>query len=458
MRHQQQLATELLERVGEGSIRGSGVRWRLVAERAPRTCEVDCEFFGETSKALDRGETRGNTHLSVRTEPRRVPPGPEFSLRVGQGDVTRAEGRTAEIEAAAGAARAWLNGAATEDLRASFPFVGQEERARDALQDFVADAIPSARWIAHAGPHRWVSAGDRSIRLLIEGTGVGIAFLARDLQLASGAFDDLPRACRSVQRWLGEGADLAGLACAPEVVVHPHGALFEDGRYSQWSWAHHLDAARTGRSDALCHHLPLLERIVASHCVTRYFAYTSLNRICFSRSSHHPFDTAGLPTISPRRGGGWVVAWGEERHEGGVDAVMGLLEQRLSATAETYLGHRDEALVPTLRRALAATTLEVTGGTARPEERVVVSSSDGHRRCVVHADLSGLPGRLLFHEGDRRVGEAVATGLDEAVDLLLDWLDAGMNLSDLAASASDWRGLGRRRTEPGATRPATPRS
>jgi hypothetical protein len=43
----------------------------------------------------------------------------------------------------------------------------------------------------------------------------------------------------------------------------------------------------------------------------------------------------------------------------------------------------------------------------------------------------------VFHDAERRVGEAVPDGLEETRDLIVDWLAARIAPRDLAVAASD---------------------
>ncbi len=441
MRLQQRLARDLVARLSkegiDADLRGRGVHWTVRAEAGRRTCRVGCRHFAEPSKALEHWGPRGNLHLGDRHGPPTVDAGPQYDI-VFRVDDDRFTGWTDEPEKAVGAVRAWLDGSSRGALVAVFDFVDRSRRLLDAVEDLVLDARPDVEIVDGTDAVATYRADARSAECE---TGAGVprvAFASRGARLARGEFPAAEPAAAAIERWL-DGLDPDRFD-DPRVEVDRYAALFEEGRYAEWGWAHQLDRARAG-DPTLAYHLALLEAFQASTVVSRFFAFTSMSTFCLSRSSHYPFDTADLPRMTPRREGGWTLVWGEDRFEGDVGYLLPLIEDRIRPRPDPYLGSLDQRMAPTLEAALEGTTLDVEPPLRLGARGVVVTHPDGDRTCVVHAALHGRPGRIAFEEHGASLGEAQASSLEETVELLIDWLDGRMALDDLAAAASDWRGF-----------------
>jgi len=80
---------------------------------------------------------------------------------------------------------------------------------------------------------------------------------------------------------------------------------------AKWHWAHVRD--RIAEPDDVLAPLRLLvEAFAQSPIASRFFSFSSLNRFCFSASSHYPWINKRLPIIAPN-GDGYVVD--RERHD-----------------------------------------------------------------------------------------------------------------------------------------------
>ncbi|GEM_PF-5070574 len=448
MRWQERQARDLigrLEREGiEATLHGRGVQWTVTAAAWERCCRVDCRHYAEPSKALETWGPRGNMHLRPSTGPATVDAGPDYVVEFALQD-ERLAGRTDDPDEAVAAMVAWLGGAGRGHLIDSFAFVERARRTLDAVEDIVLDAEPGVEIVDGQDERADFHLGKRAAECVATPGGVPrVAFTSRGTCLAQAEFPDGQRAGAAILAWLG-GIDPRDFS-DPLVRADTHASLFVDGRYAEWSWAHHLDTAREGHGD-LHYHLPLLEALAASAVVSPFFAFTSMSTLCLSRSSHFPFDTAGLPRMTPRREGGWTMVWGEDRFEGDVDRLLPLIEERIASTPTPYLGNLETRLAPRLVRALAGTPLSVEEPRVRVGPGLLVTHPDGDRSCVVRPNLHGGPGRIAFEEHGRARGEAQPSNLEETVELLSDWLDGRVALEDLAAAASDWRGFAATRAE-----------
>jgi hypothetical protein len=144
----------------------------------------------------------------------------------------------------------------------------------------------------------------------------------------------------------------------------------------------------------------LLEALAARPLPTRFFSYSSLNRFCFSASSHYPWVDRGLPVIAPARDGGYLVN-DTPHHE------LPLLSDAFA--------HQGSSLRP---------ALEQSGAWFR----LVVGSVP--RRCEVD-DRS-----VLFLDGTRR-RLIVYDTLDDAVRAMRAYLEGGRALEAVGAEGAE---------------------
>jgi len=220
--------------------------------------------------------------------------GPEYLVILGANGVRVADGRTFAARDVVTCARGWLVGLELDPLVCEAPFVDARRRAMQAI----AQQLNPLRWEIGTEPGYplWVSEEDR--RCEVRGTGAATAcsFLVGPQQVAyHPAADDLPAAVAS---WLVERISLEELAArVPGVEVERHAAVLE-GDPARWHWLHVLD--RTAEADDVLAPLrELIQALSESPIAKRFYSYSSMNRFCFSASSHFVWVNGGLPVATP---------------------------------------------------------------------------------------------------------------------------------------------------------------
>ena len=112
------------------------------------------------------------------------------------------------------------------------------------------------------------------------------------------AMDDIPGA---VAVWLIDGVPLRALAArVAGARLERHAEVLETDP-ARWHWLHVRDRIGDDR-DVLAPLRPLIEVLAASPVATAFYTYSSLNRLCFSASSHFPWVNDGLPIVCPVQG------------------------------------------------------------------------------------------------------------------------------------------------------------
>lgn len=466
MRVEEQVARELataLEPALPGAsiaVAGMGVHWHVDLRVGARSARVHCFVYGDLVGALVLGP-RGNSHLS------RVQVGPELTIRQGaeflvyfaEGDLRVADGRTQEQDAAIAALADWLVARRSlAEIHAAHPFV---DRHRRALQRLAAAIDPA---LAAAGaPMRAVLEDDGSLELWVYGPGrscvlawlgddrADAGFVLRHAQLARGAGAPAEVAA-AVARWLG-GATLEALAAAlPGLALAESAGLYARGEVAAWHWANVLRSARAelaaGQDGALGFYVPLLERVVATPAVARFFAFTSLDRLCFSRCSHFPFATEGLPIVHPAGRAPeprYQVVCGEAHAVGDADATVATLAAMLSTVAEApFHGTVEDLLVEPVNAEFARLGSPLRAARVQRRQWFDTRVARGSRSCTLWVQELGRERfGLTFHgDGARHVASAEATGSAELARCAQAWLIEGRSLDELAAVVP---GLERRR-------------
>jgi hypothetical protein len=218
-------------------------------------------------------------------------------------------------------------------------------------------------------------------------------FFLGQAQVAEGAeIDDIPGA---VAVWLGEQVPLRALSVRVAGVTLEHHAEMLETDPARWHWLHvHDRIADDG--DVLAPLRPLIEMLADSPIATAFYTYSSLNRLCFSASSHFSWMVHGLPVVWPAKRGACVVAtagrettdgWGYE------DAIpcdfpraATVIEEMLAAApVRPFFGSEPHHDLPLLAACFAR-----QGSTLRPrlvQRRawydLIVSDAGGARSCDV---------------------------------------------------------------------------
>jgi hypothetical protein len=112
----------------------------------------------------------------------------------------------------------------------------------------------------------------------------------------------------AVSAWLVGRMPLGVLAeRVTGVELERHAEILES-EPARWHWLHVRDRlAET--DDVLAPLRELIEVLTARRIATTFYTYSSLNRLCFSASSHYPWVDEGLPVVAPtaRHAGGCSI-------------------------------------------------------------------------------------------------------------------------------------------------------
>lgn len=414
----------------ELSIEGAGVHWSVNATRGERVVRTACFHYGDSDGALQLGNM-GNAHLRNVSSGRGGAPksGAEYLAAFYAGEDRVATGRTQDAQEMLRATAAWLDGADRDALRESHAFVDTSLRAAEARSWAVNEAL-AARGSAlrvtvrvefHEFAECWVYAPRRVVKLVdLEDGKWGCALLEDTTQLALVPVSNSREAAALVASWIEDEANLHQVqADHPEAEITEHADLFARGKTSTWVWRNLLDRFRS--VDMFQAYVPLVEQILERPELRRFYAFTSLNALCFSKCSHYPFETRGLPMLLPKDGSPsspLVVRHRDERtsFEGTVPEVVDHLVEALRGVGTTWHGTAADALAEPLDAALAALGSTTRVERARdgqwtrarvrtPSVEVTLEAGSGGAFCVIRG-------------ADRRF---VAMTPEEAAQQILAW-------------------------------------
>lgn len=316
-----QLAALLRAQGLDHTTTGGGVHWRVDLDGRDRAMRVHCFWYGAS-----HGLLLGMNPANARARPQRpgaARTGPEFAVTLTEGASTVAEGRTGDADEVVTCARAWLAGSSREALAVAAPFVDRQGRLMRAVADRLDDRLG---WELAGDPsyELWVQGDGRSCELRLNGEGVSCQFRVGQASVAFASVVDDPAAATSA--WLLEGVALAVLPSrVAGASLEPHSAFLESDP-ARWHWAHMRERI-ADPDDVLAALRPLHERLAASAIATRFFSYSSLNRLCFSASSHYPWVDPGLPPIAPTEDG----RYGLGRETLQLDDALSFIERTLAA-------------------------------------------------------------------------------------------------------------------------------
>lgn len=442
------LASALQRRMGSAPVvEGMGVHWHVDVEAGWRRCRIHCFLYDDDDpfrRPLDGSiilGPRGNAHQSkVRVGQRpKWTGGAEYKMYFRTNDVTAASCRVRSVEQVLDSVERWLAGTTVPGMYAEFDFVDRELRRRQQIRAAVGvelvalgSALEPVESDSDVGGSEfgelWVYGGDRSCRIEPGATGLEGALLLHRTQLARVAGLDAKELAQTITAWIDHEQSTAAMTTAAgDWDVAYRADLFERGHYARWHWLQVMAAAD---DPVLTHYAPLLDMITRNDIVSRFFSFTSLDRLCFSRCLLYPFDTDQMPMLAPADSGRfWYADVGgyfsdEQSVPVNVDAAAALrrLEDALRADrGRVHPGNRDDALVDEMNAAFEriGSQLRALKRQDRQWLRVTVTSETGRTR-----ELSS-DGRgqvcLLGPDGSH----GVAQGVDEAAAALMKLLENG---------------------------------
>jgi hypothetical protein len=416
----------------EARVSGAGVHWQVDVTNVgdgganvSRSVRVHCFFCERAITGLLLGMNPSNARSQLgRAQPEPYE-GPEYAITLQEGK-SQLSGRTRAEAEVITSVSAWLGGALPAELEKVAPFIDEKPRAMRALAARIALPLRHELGDEPSSP-LWIYGEGRSCRLGQGTSGVSCGVLLGQAQVAYAGH--LEPARLAVAAWLVEGADLRSLAArVPEVAVERHAELLERDP-AAWHWAH-LRERIAHPGDVLAPLRELVETLASLPSARTFYSYSSLNRLCFSASSHYPWVDQGLPIVG-RDGDGrhWVEV------DGGSDFCdLATAVRRIEATLAASPIRPFFGSAPHHDRPLVAEALERRGSPLRPRleqrgawYRLVVASRDGTRQCTVEGR------RVTFVEGDRwRLAEWPT--IDGVAGGLHAYLEEGASFAAAAAT------------------------
>jgi hypothetical protein len=279
-------------------VQGAGVNWDLRVSAPQRALRVHCFWYDRMISGLMLGTNPANARSRLRAA-REPYEGPEYLVKLEDSGDQVADGRAHDQAAVLACARMWLAGATLDALVPVVPFVDERGRAARALAARIDPTLP--REIAGDPTYElWVHGDGRSCKVI----GGACSFLFGPVQIGFAAgLDDIPAA---VETWLVARPSIAELPTAvPGVQLERHAEVLAADPV-RWHWLHVLDRI-ADPDDVLAPMSDLIAVLASSPIASTFYSYSSLNRFCFSASSHYPWVNDGLPVIAPAASGEFLV-------------------------------------------------------------------------------------------------------------------------------------------------------
>jgi hypothetical protein len=327
------LLAELSSAAVEGRIDEKG--WVAAGPVGSRSMRVYCMYVDGAVAGLFLGMNSANARTSLRTSPV-VYEGPEYLVNVYDGGVRVAEGRTRHSSEVLACAQGWLASATLDEVVLRAPFLDAKPRAMRALASHIVSRIGHGLRHEICGDpsyELWVYGEGRSFKVMLRGEALECTFLLGQATVAHGTALDVPEA---VAAWLADGVSVGALAHTVRgAVVEPHAEVLEVDP-ARWHWLHLADRI-TNPTDVLAPLKGLIELLAASPVARRFFSYSSLDRLCFSASSHYPWVDRGMPIVAPTGHGTVVVGTngGGSRRELDTAGALEAIEAGLLASNVT---------------------------------------------------------------------------------------------------------------------------
>ncbi|NMO23100.1 hypothetical protein HPC49_29585 [Pyxidicoccus fallax] len=366
-----------------------------------------------------------------------------------------ARGEDLSQDEVARACAAWLLDAVPrEGLHQRFPFVDRSKRRLDALRP-VLDAALERRGSPLRGRREhglssealWVERDARTCQLTWppEGEQLHCSFRHRRRSLATVETRDTEALVSAMLRWIDGGARPSELRAEyPFVRLEPYALAHEEGRFAEWRWEESLKQARAAMesrvSSPLVPHLELLERLHALPSARRFYFFTSLWTLKFSRCPDYSSSTTGLPFIIPHLETGpgsessrvsrrFIAHCGGRTYEGDAAGVCRFVEWVFDAEVDSLFdGNLEDALMEDVDRALAASGSSLRCRRHRDGRVSGLVVEHGGRTCRLTADEP--PGVTLgavvhYYEGPLAEGHVARERFRDVASLvpaLRDWL------------------------------------
>jgi hypothetical protein len=348
--------------------------------------------------------------------------GPEWYVTLDDHGNRVTDGRARDPAAAALAVALWTSGASQSVVESEAPFVGERRRIAEL---FAADLDPTLRTEIGRDPayELWVHGEGRYCKV-IHGC---CTFFLGDAQVALKTA--LTDAHAAVHAWLLRGVTPGELAAFGVEVEEDADVLLRDP--AAWHWIHARRRA-ANPDDALASLAPVLLALADSPIVSRFYTFSSLNRLCFSASSHFPW-VGEFPLVAPtgEEGRYWVANERIDPEDGprwlaremcSLALTVGRIEAALSVSPiQPFFGSAVDLESARLSEVLAELGQPVRpvrrGGWPRPEITI------GDRTC--HFEYSEL---RCFHNGQER---RFSGTIEKRIQLARAFLGAELDIDNL---------------------------
>lgn len=417
-------AQELVRRLEAAGVdahmAGGGVHWHVDARgAASRTLTIHVFWYERSLSGLALGINPAN----ARQRPPRVGSsdaryeGPEYLVILHQDGANIVNGRTRVASDAVASAKLWLAETDLEALVGEVPFIDEKPRALRALARQLDLGV---RWGIGEEPgcELWLYGQDRSCKVVYRDSLICTLLLGQAVVAQVQASEDFRKVTRA---WLLEGVSLRALTMhVASVDLEPHAELLETDA-AKWHWLHLRDRM-ANQSDVLAPLRDLIEGLAGDPVVAAFFTYSSLNRLCFSASSHYPWVDDGLPVVAPAEGDAYLI-------NGDLPGSLAMIETMLAAAPiRPFFGSAPHHEFPLLSDQLARES-----STLRPRlvqrgawYELEVEDATGARRCRV----SGL--HVAYLEKSARL-DATWRTFDDAVRAIRLFCEHGASIDKIAA-------------------------
>ena len=398
---EEKIARQLIEKLSEvgisAEVQGTGSHQTVeIAAIGYRSLSVSCYWYEYESSAMMIGLNPANSRSQLRKS-RQPTVGAEFYIQLESEDKRIADGRTQEQEEVVACARSWLSGATYDAVVEIASFIDVKRRK---MKTIAAQFDPQLDWeiLDDLGCELWVYGNLRSCQIMID----SIAYYVGQAQVAFQPH--LESASENVAVWILENVSLSTLA-ERGVQLERHAELIECDS-AGWHWLHVRDRIANPK-DVLYPLASLITALAESPIASQFYTFSSLNRFCFSASSHYPW--VGLfPGVSLIGEGKYSVG---KMHCNLPEAVAEIEAVLSRSPVKPFFGSEPDHDLP-----IFAKIFSQQGDRLRPQivrrgqwSDVVVSHSS--RRCQLSSDS------IVCREGNKRLGGGSCATAEDVVHI-----------------------------------------
>lgn len=398
---------------------GGGLHWHVnVGPRGSRSVLVHCFWYHAAMSGLMLGVNPRNARSRSRSKPQSYT-GPEYLMILRDSGARVVDGRTRDEAKALRAACRWIEGSSLNEITRDLPFIDRKPRA---MRELAGRLDPSVHWDVGPEPacELWLYGDGRSSKAtLIDDEQVACSFLLGQAQIAYSA--ELASVPTAIATWLVERVPVVMMARRfPAIELESHAELVETDP-ARWHWLHVLDRI-VDPKDVLAPLRELIAMLAKSPIATQFYSFSSMNRLCFSASSHFPWVNEGLPVVAPAGAGRYMV----DSTPCDLSRAISLVEAALTAyPIKPFFGSRPHHDLPALKACLQQQDSALVPQLVQRQGWYRLEVSTGSRLC----DVSGR--HVRFQEEAFEVRATWPT-FDAAVGAVRRFLEEGASLESLA--------------------------